>query len=197
MFEQCDSCASPSKSCIPRVMSMSPQDQREWCKMWKLRLGWSKKTLAEKSGVPEGTLAGILGTKVTREARPYTMRAIIGALIGCPIEEVGVCIIESEQVSANDHALEYERLSNACAQYIEEVKRLEQVCAEQAGKIRELEETVKELEDEKKFTTEKLRAAEKVEKSQETMSDRLMKIAVMALSSVLVLLVIAGLFVLL
>ena len=167
MFEKCDSCTKPSKECIPRVLSMSAHDQREWCKMWQKRLGWSKRVMAEKSGVPEGTLSGVLGTSETREPAITTMHAIIGALTGCPADEIFSCVSEIEREIATNQAQDYERLSSECSRQQEEIKELERCCAEQLGKIHGMEEVIKQLEVENRILETKVVAAEKVEKHQE------------------------------
>lgn len=173
MFEKCDSCTKPSKGCIPSVLSMSAHDQREWCKMWQKRLGWSKRVMAEKSGVPEGTLSGVLGASETREPRTCTIHAIIGALTGCPVDEIFSCVSELEWEIANNQAQDYERLSSEYSQQQEEIKELEQCCAEQLGKIHGMEEVIRQLEVEKRILDAKVSAAEKLEKSYEETIEQL------------------------
>ena len=167
MFEKCDSCTKPSEECILSVLTMSARDQREWCKLWKERLGWTKKVVAEKSKIPEGTLSGFFGKNTKLEPRPYTTHAIIGALTGCAIEELYSCRSEEEREVAKNQAQDYERLSCECTCYQEENKRLEQICAEQLGKIHGLEDVIKQLEAKKEILETKVEAAAKLEKHQE------------------------------
>lgn len=176
MFEKCDSCAHPSKYCIPMVTSLPAREQREWCRMWQKKLGWSKRVMAEKSGVPEGTLAGVLGTSETREARTCTIHAIIGALTDCPPEEIFSCVSESEREIENIREMERERLSSECSHHEEELRRLEQCCTEQAEKIREQEELIKQLEMKKQILEAKAESVEKLDKTYNDSLARMMKI---------------------
>lgn len=56
MFEKCIKCQHLGNDCIPNIYTMSITEVRDWAKKLKEEKGWSNAYLAERSGVPKGTI---------------------------------------------------------------------------------------------------------------------------------------------
>ena len=94
MNEKCKCCAHPSKGCIPFLMSLSTPELREWCRVWKERLKLSNAQLADKSGVPKGTVDRIMGHGDVGISLT-TIRLLISGLTGCSLAELAACTGEN------------------------------------------------------------------------------------------------------
>ena len=85
MFEKCIKCPRIGESCVPNLMLLPFADLMQWCAERQKYLGWSNKTLAEKSKVPEGTINRIKGGE--DDCKYSTIRNILIALIGGTTDE--------------------------------------------------------------------------------------------------------------
>lgn len=66
---------------LPQIMSLKPADLINWCKNRKSFLGLSNQGLADRSGVPVGTIDRILAGRYT-EFRYSSIQPIVAVLIG-------------------------------------------------------------------------------------------------------------------
>ena len=69
------------KENLPEILSLNPGDLIEWMKKRKAELGLSNAKLAERSGVPEGTIDRIMSKHYT-EFRYSSIQPIMAVLIG-------------------------------------------------------------------------------------------------------------------
>ena len=82
MYEKCLSCPRLGVSCGgPRLPSMPADDLLEWCRQRKAQLGLSNAALAEKAGLPKGTVDRLFAWSHA-DFRYETIRIIVKALIG-------------------------------------------------------------------------------------------------------------------
>ena len=85
MFDKCIKCNRIGESCVPNLMLLPFSDLMQWCAKRQKHLGWTNKTLAEKSKVPEGTINRI---KAGEEDCKYsTIKNILITLIGGTTDE--------------------------------------------------------------------------------------------------------------
>ena len=80
MFDKCLKCERIGQDCVPNLLALSWPDLLSWWRKRQDFLGWTNKTLSEKSKIPEGTIARIKSGE--DDARYSTMRNIIHALMG-------------------------------------------------------------------------------------------------------------------
>lgn len=66
---------------LPQIMSLNPTDLINWCKNRKQFLGLSNQKLADRSGVPVGTIDRIMAGKYT-EFRYSSIQPIVAVLLG-------------------------------------------------------------------------------------------------------------------
>lgn len=103
MFEKCIKCNRIGESCVPNLMLLPFPDLLKWCDKRQDHLGWTSKTLAEKSHVPLGTISRI---KAGEEDCKYsTIRNILIALIGGTTDEFA-CTEQVERELRNMEQLE-------------------------------------------------------------------------------------------
>lgn len=94
MFEKCIKCTRMGESCVPNLMLLPFPNLIQWWDKRQKHLGWTNKTLADKSTVPLGTINRI---KAGEEDCKYsTMRNILIALIGGTTDEFA-CTEQVEQ----------------------------------------------------------------------------------------------------
>ena len=86
MFDKCVKCVRLGESCVPNIMLLPFHDLIQWCDKRQKYLGWSNHTLAEKSGVPNGTISRIKAGDYL-DCRYSTIKAILVALIGGTTDE--------------------------------------------------------------------------------------------------------------
>lgn len=103
-FEKCLTCDQCGKSCRPHFMGMPTADLLEWIDRYQKLHGISNVALAQKSGVPKGTVDGIKAGK-RADIRHETLRPIINALIGDADE---VCQSHADMQNSRIIALETE-----------------------------------------------------------------------------------------
>lgn len=80
MFEKCIKCHRIGESCVPNLMLLPFANLLQWCDKRQAHLGWSNKTLADKSTVPLGTISRIKAGE--EDCRYSTIRSILITLIG-------------------------------------------------------------------------------------------------------------------
>ena len=103
MFEKCIKCTRMGESCVPNLMLLPFPNLIQWCNKRQNHLGWTSKTLAEKSRVPLGTISRI---KASEEDCKYsTIRNILIALIGGTTDEFS-CTEQVERELRNMEQLE-------------------------------------------------------------------------------------------
>lgn len=80
MFDRCIGCDRLGKDCVPNLMALPFTDLMNWWKKRQALLDWTNQELADKSGIPVGTINRI--RKGEDDPRYSTMRSIIHALMG-------------------------------------------------------------------------------------------------------------------
>lgn len=80
MFDRCIGCDRLGKDCVPNLMALPFPDLMNWWKKRQALLDWTNQELADKSGIPVGTINRI--RKGEDDPRYSTMRSIIHALMG-------------------------------------------------------------------------------------------------------------------
>lgn len=81
MFDKCIPCNRLGESCVPNLMLLPFPELIRWCIKRQNHLGWTNKTLAEKSQVPEGTIKRIKAGEYT-DCKYSTMKYLLITLIG-------------------------------------------------------------------------------------------------------------------
>lgn len=80
MFNRCIGCERLGQDCVPNLIALPWADLLDWWKKRQALLGWTNQVLAEKSGIPMGTITRI---KTSEDDCKYsTMRSIVHALLG-------------------------------------------------------------------------------------------------------------------
>ena len=86
MFDKCIKCNRLGDSCVPNLMLLSLADLMQWCNKRQKYLEWTNQDLAEKSGVPIGTISRIKAGEYM-DCRYSTIKHIIIALVGGTSDE--------------------------------------------------------------------------------------------------------------
>ncbi len=86
MFEKCIKCNRLGDSCVPNLMLLPFSELLQWWDKRQKHLGWTNKTLEEKSKVPLGTINRIKGGDYM-DCKYSTIRSILIALIGGTTDE--------------------------------------------------------------------------------------------------------------
>ena len=86
MFDKCIKCNRLGESCVPNLMILPFSELLQWWDKRQKHLGWTNKTLEEKSKVPLGTINRIKGGDYM-DCKYSTMRSILIALIGGTTDE--------------------------------------------------------------------------------------------------------------
>ncbi len=106
MFDKCATCAHSGKDCIPHLMALAATDLITWCKERKKILDLSNAVIAERSGVPKGTIDRIFGKEIYTEFRFTTIQPILRVLTGCTEKDLECAeIITPDQKLINENAL--------------------------------------------------------------------------------------------
>ena len=56
MFDRCIGCDRLGKDCVPNLMALPFPDLMNWWKKRQALLDWTNQELADKSGIPVGTI---------------------------------------------------------------------------------------------------------------------------------------------
>ena len=86
MFEKCIKCNRIGESCVPNLMLLPFADLVQWIDKRQKHLGWSNQTIADKSGVPVGTIKRIKAGEYM-DCKYSTIKSILIALIGGTTDE--------------------------------------------------------------------------------------------------------------
>ena len=86
MFEKCIKCKRIGESCVPNLMLLPFPKLIEWWDKRQKHLGWTNQVLAEKSGVPFGTVNRIKGGKYP-DCKYSNIKSILITLIGGTTDE--------------------------------------------------------------------------------------------------------------
>lgn len=86
MFEKCIKCNRLGDSCVPNLMLLPFSELLQWWDKRQKYLGWTNKTLEDKSKVPLGTINRIKGGDYT-DCKYSTIRSVLIALIGGTTDE--------------------------------------------------------------------------------------------------------------
>lgn len=115
MFEKCIKCPKIGESCVPNLMLLPFTELIQWCNQRQKHLGWTNKELANKSKVPEGTIARIKAGE--DDCKYSTMKSILITLIGGTTDEFS-CTAQVEKELKQLEQLEQQasRLSAAEAE---------------------------------------------------------------------------------
>lgn len=120
---------------LPQVMSLNPTDLINWCKNRKQFLGLSNQRLADRSGVPVGTIDRILAGKYT-EFRYSSIQPIVAVLIGIGEDTPKPETADTQQVQDYYDTIEgyklvvenknhvIDELKATCAQLVREIEYL-------------------------------------------------------------------------
>ncbi len=86
MFEKCIKCNRIGDSCVPNLMLLPFSELIQWWDKRQKHLGWTNKTLEEKSRIPLGTISRIKGGDYM-DCKYSTIKSILIALIGGTTDE--------------------------------------------------------------------------------------------------------------
>ena len=86
MFEKCIACNRMGESCVPNLMLLPFAELIKWIDKRQHHLGWTNQTLADKSGVPVGTIKRIKAGEYM-DCKYSTIKSILIALIGGTTDE--------------------------------------------------------------------------------------------------------------
>lgn len=86
MFEKCIVCKRMGESCVPNLMLLPFSDLMRWCNKRQKHLEWTNQTLADKSGVPLGTIGRIKAGEY-QDCKYSTIKNLLIALIGGTTDE--------------------------------------------------------------------------------------------------------------
>lgn len=81
-MKNCKECTHPGRDCIPYLMTLSPSDTLDWCKIRKETLRLSYDEIADRTNVPKSTISRIFSDKQT-DCRFTTMQPVVCLLSGC------------------------------------------------------------------------------------------------------------------
>lgn len=112
MFEKCIVCKRMGESCVPNLMLLPFSDLMRWCNKRQKHLEWTNQTLADKSGVPLGTIGRIKAGEY-QDCKYSTIKNLLIALIGGTTDEFA-CTAQVEKELEQMEKLEKqaERLSS-------------------------------------------------------------------------------------
>ena len=151
MFEKCIKCKRLGESCVPNLMILPFPELIQWWDKRQKYLGWTNKTLEDKSKVPLGTINRIKGGDYM-DCKYSTIRSILISLIGGITDEFPCTdLVEKElkqteqleQQAAKLSVLECEnemlkaRLQNIDELHRQDIRVIKQEYLEQVNFLRE------------------------------------------------------------
>ncbi len=104
MFEKCIDCTRIGESCVPNLMLLPFANLIQWCTKRQKFLGWTNQTLADKSGVPVGTINRIKAGDYL-DCKYSTIQRLLITLIGGTTDEFS-CTAQVEKELRNMETLE-------------------------------------------------------------------------------------------
>lgn len=90
MYNECTTCVNAGQDCLPFLLSLPVTELLDWCRDRKLQIKITNSDIAEKSGVPLGTVNRVLASQTT-DTRISTILPIVLALLDVEQENVLVC----------------------------------------------------------------------------------------------------------
>ena len=155
MFEKCIKCTRIGESCVPNLMLLQFSELMQWCAKRQKHLGWTNKTLAEKSKVPEGTINRIKAGEYL-DCKYSTIKNILITLIGGTTDEFS-CTEQVENELRNLEKLEQQaaKLSAAEAENERLINRFKEIDEIHRKDIRAIKE---EYQEQIAFLKEQLKA---------------------------------------
>jgi len=118
MFEKCIRCDDIGVSCLPYLTALPFAELIQWCVKRQKYLEWTNQTLADKSGVPVGTINRIKAGDYA-DCKYSTIKNMLNALVGvtaaelpCTTPDAGQEQERSQQLSAALKALEQAEAKN-------------------------------------------------------------------------------------
>ena len=123
MFEKCIKCNRLGESCVPNLMLLSFHDLIQWCAKRQKHLEWTNQDLADRSGVPVGTINRIKAGDYL-DCKYSTIKHLLLTLIGGTTDEFS-CTAQVEKELQNLEALERQAAKlSAVEQENEDLKRI-------------------------------------------------------------------------
>lgn len=155
MFEKCIKCNRIGESCVPNLMLLPFSDLMQWCTKRQKYLEWTNQMLADKSGVPVGTINRIKAGEY-QDCKYSTIKHIVIALIGGTTDEFA-CTEQVEKELRNMEQLEQQaaKLSVVEAENIELKRKLDTIDEQHRKDIRVIKE---EYQEQIAFLKEQLKA---------------------------------------
>lgn len=155
MFEKCIDCTRIGESCVPNLMLLPFANLIQWCTKRQKFLGWTNQTLADKSGVPVGTINRIKAGDYM-DCKYSTIQRLLITLIGGTTDEFS-CTAQVEKELRNMETLEKQAAQlTAVLQENEALKeRLNCIDAQHRCDIRVIKE---EYQEQIAFLKEELKA---------------------------------------
>ena len=95
MFEKCIKCTRMGESCVPNLILLPFSDLIHWCSKRQKFLEWTNQDLAERSGVPIGTINRIKAGDYM-DCRYSTIQHLLITLIGGTTDELS-CTAQVEK----------------------------------------------------------------------------------------------------
>lgn len=102
MFEKCIKCNRMGESCVPNLMLLPFSELIQWWDKRQKHLGWTNKTLEEKSKVPLGTINRIKGGDYM-DCKYSTIRSVLIALIGGTTDEFSCTDMVEKEFQQMEH----------------------------------------------------------------------------------------------
>lgn len=104
MFEKCITCPKIGESCVPNIVLLPFAGLVQWCIKRQKHLGWSNQMLADKSGVPVGTINRVKAGEYL-DCKYSTIKNLLICLIGGTTDEFS-CTAQVEKELMQLDALE-------------------------------------------------------------------------------------------
>lgn len=106
MFDKCIKCNRLGESCVPNLMLLPFSELIQWSNKRQNHLGWTNKTLADKSKVPEGTIKRIKAGDYA-DCKYSTIKNLLITLIGGTTDEFS-CTEQVEKELQHMEKLEHQ-----------------------------------------------------------------------------------------
>lgn len=97
-MKNCKNCTHAGRDCFPHIASLPSSDLIAWCKIRKDAMRLSNGEIADRSGVPKGTVDRIFSSSLS-DCRLSTILPIICVLSGCRSDELACTHDEQAEMS--------------------------------------------------------------------------------------------------
>lgn len=119
-MKNCKECTHPGRECIPYLMTLSPSDTLDWCKMRKETLRLSYDEIADRTNVPKSTISRIFSDKQT-DCRFTTMQPVVCLLSGCEQADLDC---EAANRLPNEALIEQMKVKDELIRHLEEETKI-------------------------------------------------------------------------